>query len=622
MTYDLQLPDVQGLTVALDTETSGLFVDPGENGNARVSVVTLAWWEYGKIASRCYAFDQGVLDKTDLPRQVTQGGLFDDQAPNLPVEAWDEMVAWLLQQWLVFHNAKFDLHIMRAGHRKWGHGVDLSNRVLWDTQVVNAQLFPLLPTSLKPTSVRLWGDDEDASKRRLDQWLKKHGYRFDLAPWELIGPYATEDAEKTIRLFDHQMQMIECGESPVPWRVLDREVDRAVALFRMECRGVGFDVEGCRQAAILLGKEVDQLSRQITLAWSRKPTPAAARAWFGIESAEMQHVAVLVDKGVPWAAEYQRLASWQSALSKWYTAWPAMAGDDGRLRPSYHQAKMSGVQGKGRGTVSGRLAVERIQLHAIPHDFRHTLPEGVPSVRSFFQAAPGNELWEIDIAQAEVRVATHLAKCEPMRQVLVAGDDVHGQTARKVFGITPDHPEWDKYRTLAKRLTFATIYKSGPKTFQLTLRREAGIIESLDQCRAWLDDYRAAFPQLGVLERRCTRTVEGRGWLRMPTGKLRWFSPEEIRFRAYKGMNQLVQGSVADAMAIIEIQVEMHHPGVLLNEVHDSLMVEVPAGEAGRLKVYEIELLMLEVLQTLFGGWVKGRPVPWKVDSKQWNEAA
>ena len=113
----LELPE--GLTeVALDTETSGLHPDDG----ARVSVVVLGWRDSsGETVSRALPFDQGIRDK--VPGRTPE--LFAD--PNLGSAEWSELLVWLGRQRLVFHNAKFDLHLMRAGTRQFG-GRDLPRR--------------------------------------------------------------------------------------------------------------------------------------------------------------------------------------------------------------------------------------------------------------------------------------------------------------------------------------------------------------------------------------------------------------------------------------------------------------------------------------------------------------
>ncbi len=625
-----QLPDRSNLLVAWDTEASGLFVDDG----ARVSVVTLAWGDPESPETRCFPFDHGVLDKPDAAG--FQAGMFD-AAPNLGPEEWQELCDWLLRQRLIAHNVKYDLEIMLAGHRTWGRGVDLSRQVIWCTNVTSPIVFPGKPTALKTTAERLWGVKERETERKLQEWLRnpKHKVnkqpRYDLAPWDLVAPYATKDAELCLRLYYYQQTMVNEGLIPEPYELLEREVDLALCLYRMECRGVGFDVKGCREAAAELRKVRDALHRQLALKWRREPTPAAARWWFfthcgaepsstseaGTPSVDQDAVSALVAKRVEDAAEYQQLAAYDSALSKWYENWPNLCGPDGRLRPNYHQVKAEGVQGKGRGTISGRLSVERVQLQAIPHDFR--LPKGVTSLRSFFQAKPGYDLWELDISQAEVRVGCHVSKSVPMWQVLTSGDDVHGQTAIRVFGVTPDDPEWAMWRTLAKRLTFATIYGAGPRTFRNTLREQAGIDVPESQAREWLDDYHSTFPEFKRLYRQQEAVVREHGYVSLATGRRRYFDDFERRFHPYKGMNQKIQANVAEAMKIVKIEVEYEYPGRLLNEIHDSLMLELVRGDEGAAEAKLVASLMEEHLTALFGGWDKDHPIPWKVDAKVWG---
>lgn len=630
-----QLPNRDGLIVCFDTEASGLFVDEG----ARVSIVSVAWMDDDdQVESRVFPFDQGVLDKPNTGKVTAS--LFDE-APNLGIDEWRYLAEWLQHQQLTAHNIKYDLHIMRAGHRVWGEGVDLSNQIRWCTLVTNPICFPTQSPALKKTAKRLWGEDEGEPERRLRKWLNKNKVkdrfgklqvRYDLAPWDLIGPYASLDANQGIRLYWHQMQMIEQGEVPESFALLDRQVDLALCLYRMECRGVGFAKEECMAAANQLRIERDKLRKHLVQTWGRDPTPEAARWWFfskqaaepiavtdgGKPSVDQETVSELVMRGVPEAAEYEKLAAFNSALTKWYEGWPALCGPDGRLRPNYHQTKEEGAfESKSRGTVSGRLSVERIQLQAIPHNFR--LPQGVPGVRSFFRARPGYDLWEIDISQAEVRVGCWASRCEAMRQVLLAGDDVHGATAIRVFGADPADPGWDRLRTLAKRATFATIYGAGPATFRKTLKEQAGIVISLDEAQEYLADYGDAFPEFRRLYFRSIDQCKQIGYVTLVTGRRRWFSQQERTFRPSKAMNQKIQGNVAEAMNIIKIETEYEYPGYLLNEIHDSLMLELPQGEEGVALSRCISALMVEVLTSLFGGWDRDHPIPWKVDAKLWG---
>jgi len=624
----LDLPDAHGLHVAFDTEGSGLYIDEG----ARPSIISVAWYDGDHIESRAYPFDQGALDKTDAGSQVS---LFDD-APNLGIDEWDELYGWLAQQKLVAFNAKYDLHMLRVGHRKWGRGRDLSNNLAWDGMVVNPIVWPGERVALKATFQRLYGDQETQLQKDLGVWLKKHKVggqpRYDLAPWDLVGPYAADDAEKHLRLWTEQLRWIEEGEVQEPPSVIEREIDLAICLYRMECRGVGYDVARSTEAGDRLEQEIIKLNRRIVSEWKRAVTPDNARWWFytvhgmeaevysdgGQPSVDKEAMAGLEAKGAPLAREYRLYAQWRRALDMYYRGWVRLAGPDGRLRPNYHQTKAEGVQGRGPGTISGRLSVERVQLHAIPHEYRHgDLPEGIPSVRSLFQAEPGNQLWEIDISQAEVRVACHVTECESMRQVLLAGDDVHGATAIQVFGVNPGDPKWGMWRTLAKRLTFATLYGAGPKTFRQTLHEQANIDAPLWQCKEWLDEYRDTFPEFRRFYYKAEGRAKNRGFVELVTGRRRWFSDFERTYHPYKAMNQVIQGNVAEAMKIIKVEVEFAHPGILLNEIHDSMMLEIPQERATEV-VDQVSKLMIAVLEGYFGGWLH-HPIPWKVDAKLWG---
>ena len=200
------LPDLpQHHLVAFDTETSGLFVDDG----ARVSIVSVAWCDDDEapletMHSYVFPFDQGTLDKVNLPRKFQGDGMFGT-VDNLPLEELDFLAGWLHENDLTAHNAKFDCHIMAAGHRKHGPGWDLEPDVVWDSQIVQVLLDPRENSSLKPTAERLNllpGQDERIGEVRLKAWLAKHctqdNPRYDLAPWDVIAPYADHGRHQRI----------------------------------------------------------------------------------------------------------------------------------------------------------------------------------------------------------------------------------------------------------------------------------------------------------------------------------------------------------------------------------------------------------------------------------------
>ena len=202
----LELPNVSGLVVACDTETSGLHVDDG----ARVSAVSIAYRHEDKLISAAYPFDQGALDKIGVANS-----LFDVD-DNCSEEEYVQLIEWLGRQRLIFHKMYFDLQILNKGHRKWGHGKDLIMQTVWDTKLAQWVIEPLESTGLKETAARLWGEDEKAEQDALKPYLKQNGNRFDLVPWDVVGPYASKDAELTLRLYESQQEILRLKHDLLP----------------------------------------------------------------------------------------------------------------------------------------------------------------------------------------------------------------------------------------------------------------------------------------------------------------------------------------------------------------------------------------------------------------------
>ncbi len=581
-----------GALVALDCETSGLHPDNGE----WLSVVSLAWYDQDELYTWVGAWDHGCLDKTDLPKKVQPDLFTDDHELNLTPEQWHQLCRRLEDCHLVGHNLKFDLLFMRNGLRpspSLGRphalpGPDLTDRVAWDTSVISPLLWPGESTALKATAQRLWGVAETEHEQKLRTWVDQAGHksigiggrrdrkRYDLAPWELLGPYAEQDAVLTLRLAGRQWELLQEGE--IPWPVVHRELELMRTLTKMELRGLGFDAEQARVEAAKMRVAADQLAHELPF---QPPTPAGAKRYFygelqyppskvsartGQPSVDEESVRILVEQGVPGAAEYARYTKIESALSKWYNGWPAMAGDDGRLRCVFHQTKSD----DGRGTVSGRLSVQRVQLQAIPHDYQFV--DGVRPIRDLFRASPGRQLWELDLSQAEFRVAAAIAHEEDMLAEFAAGYDAHDATCRLVFDIDDTDPEWDKYRAVAKRLGFGILYGAGARRIVDEIGKWTGLQVTVHQVESWLKLYGQRMPRMLRMGYTAETLAKRRGWVRLAGGRLRHFGPDEETRKAW---NAVVQGSVAELMKEAMIEVERQHPGALVLQVHDSVWVEV-----------------------------------------------
>jgi DNA polymerase I-like protein with 3'-5' exonuclease and polymerase domains len=560
------LPDVE--LVAVDTETSGLHPDDG----ARVASVGLAW----EGGSAGLPFDQGVRDK--LPSE--QLTLEAEEDVNLPESEWEALLDWLSGRSLICHNAKFDITMLAAGTRM-REGRDMIELVAWDSMLASRVLEPLELVGLDAACDRR-GIGQKSGLDEIKAWLKSRKLpvrRYDLAPWNLVERYVVGDAEMTWRLAMAQRREAK-GEDLERIR---RSLDLTEALYRMERRGVAYDVKRSLQAAEDLEAAAEAIEKEL-------PFPAnitGAKRWFFEEkgmtpdrrsektkapSLDEQQIRKWAGEEVEWAKEYWQVSAARRAVSMWYRGYPEKIGLDGRLRTVYKQASVR----------SGRMAVERVQLQAMPKgDKLDKLPVEVPGVRDLLQAREGCQLWNLDLSQAELRVAAKYAQCKEMLRMLEEGADMHGETCKRVMGVKESDPLWREKRDIAKRLTFGAIFQIGAVKFQATLLKLANQYVPLDECQDLVAAWRQTYPEFGVAYRRAEQRVLRKGGVRLLPGTE---YEVESRFgeRDYpnSGWNRIVQGSLAEFFNLWVSRVEKAVPGTIVLTVHDSLLLEVEEGEA------------------------------------------
>lgn len=601
-----QLPDPSEVPwVAVDTETSGLHPDDG----ARVACVSLSWPALGAAtggyATAAFPFDQGVRDK--LPTAQMEFGV-DEEADNLPREEWDALMGFLSSSSLVFHNAKFDLAMLRVGTRHW-EGVDFVHRLEWDTMLAQGILDPLHPRGLDATAKRL-GLGAKVGVSELQGWLKRRGFdkhRYDLAPWHLVAPYVAADTEMTAELYDHQLSRVDGRDQD---RMM-RELALTRALYGMESRGICYDDAVSLEAA----EELERVALGIEVQMPFACTPTEAHRYFfgelGLEpmrvsektgrpSLDEEQVRQWVKDGVEWASEYAQVTKYRRSVSMHYRGYPEKIGRDGRLRCTYRQGHVK----------SGRMSVERVQLQALPKRDKNI--EGIPGVRELVHPAEGHRLWNLDLSQAELRVASQYAQCRRMLEQLAEGQDIHSNTNRQVLGIDDDDPLWKEKRDIAKRLTFGGIFQIGGEKFQATLAKLADIHLPLQECKNMVAAWRQMYPEFGVAYRRSEQEVRADGYVRLlPNTDFETRSYFGERDFPNSGWNRIVQGSLAEGFKILLGDVEQNWPGRAILTVHDSILLETPADDGDRV-AFEVAAHGERLMTSLYG-------IDMSVDINEWG---
>jgi DNA polymerase I len=242
--------------------------------------------------------------------------------------------------------------------------------------------------------------------------------------------------------------------------------------------------------------------------------------------------------------------------------------DTGRVHTCFNQAV----------AATGRLSSSDPNLQNIPIK----TPLG-REIRRAFIADDGNVLISADYSQIELRVLAHLAEDETLIEAFRRGDDIHDQTALKVFG-AESAMDPHKQRSVAKMINYALLY--GKTAF--TLSKDIGVTPEAAQ--QFIDAYFAGFPRVRAFIDRTLEEGRATGVVKTMFGRRR-LVPElnsrnfQIRSAAERmAVNLPIQGSAADILkrAMIEVHTALgpHPDARMILTVHDELLFEVPKGRA------------------------------------------
>jgi len=235
---------------------------------------------------------------------------------------------------------------------------------------------------------------------------------------------------------------------------------------------------------------------------------------------------------------------------------------NGRIHCSFNQA----------GTETGRLSCSNPNLQNIP-----MRSEEGKRIRTAFVAPPGHMLVKADYNQLELRVMAHCSKCVPMIKAFLNGEDVHEQTAIRVFG-------GKKRRDDAKTLNFQIIYGGGDAKER--------------------QKFFAAYPEIKRWTDITTKQAREAGYVQTLGGRIRLIPEWEFLYSLQRGdkkaISHIIQGSAAEAVKIgmrRAWEALKDSRAKMILQVHDELVFEVPEKEVPDVvKVLEKTLTYGELL--------------------------
>jgi DNA polymerase-1 len=404
-------------------------------------------------------------------------------------------------------------------------------------------------------------------------------------PVEGVLDFAGERADLALQLAAHLEPMLGPAGLEEVYRAL--ELPLGPILADIERNGVKVDPRALASQASLVERELNERSRSIyslageefninsprqlaEILFDKLKLPVLKRT--GATRTASTAVEVLEELAL--SHDLPRLVLEWRALAKlkgtYIDALPQLINPDtGRVHTSFNQAV----------AATGRLSSSDPNLQNIP--IRTDVGR---EIRRAFVAEAGGVLISADYSQIELRVLAHLSGDETLTAAFARGDDIHDQTALKVFGSASGLSRHE-LRRRAKIVNYALLY--GKTAF--TLARDIGVTQQAAQ--EFIDAYFAGFPMVRQFIDRTLEEARRTGVVRTMFGRRRPV-PEitskngQIRSAAERvAVNMPIQGTAADILK--RAMIDVH--GALARErsrarmiltVHDELLFESPAEES------------------------------------------
>ena len=518
----------------------------------------------------------------------------DHRYPGAPQQVGVEPALRLLKPWLeseqhrkVGQNLKFDAHVLA------NHGVRLDG-VAHDT---------LLESFVYEAQER--HDLDSLSQRHLgwktisyDDVTGKGASRISFAAVEIgrATEYAAEDADCTFAVHEVLYPKI-AAEARLKEVYEAIEMPVMAVLQRMERNGVLLDGAKLEAQSHELGKEMLEIEQKAYAAagqpfnlnspkqiqeilFDRQKLPVRKKTPKGQPSTDEDVLEELaLDYPLPkLLLEYRGLAKLKSTYTDKLPR--SVNPATGRVHTNYSQA----------GAVTGRLASNDPNLQNIPI----RTPQG-RRIREAFVAPEGSRIMSADYSQIELRIMAHLSADPGLMRAFARGDDVHRATAAEVFGLPLDKVSSDE-RRIAKVINFGLIY--GMSAFGLA--QNLGIERATAQAyidsyfsryqgvKRYMDETRDKARSLGYVE-----TVFGR---RLQLPEINSSNPARRQGAERQAINAPMQGTAADLIKLAMIAVQgwldrKKLKTLLIMQVHDELVLEVPGGELEEVRKQVRELM-------------------------------
>ncbi len=269
--------------------------------------------------------------------------------------------------------------------------------------------------------------------------------------------------------------------------------------------------------------------------------------------------------------EYRKLSKLKSTYADGLIK---VIADDGRIHSNFRQTV----------AATGRLSSTEPNLQNLP--VRTELGREIR--KAFIPENKDYKLTSADYSQIELRILSHVSGDEDMKKAFLNNEDIHTQTAAKVFGLDDRFVTKDMRRA-AKAVNFGIIYGIS----------DYGLSEDLNipifTAKEYIDEYLNQYKGIKKYMEDIVEFAKKNGYVQTLFGRRRYI-PEldsknyiQREFGKRVALNAPIQGAAADIIKIAMIQVykELKKRKLrsrLILQVHDELVIETHFDEVSEVE--------------------------------------
>ena len=524
----------------------------------------------------------------------------------------------------VAHNAIYDLGWLYA------EGIEVKGPIV-DTMI----MAPIINENKFSYALNAVGKDM-LNEYKSENLLKQAAIEFGVDPKNemyklpaiFVGSYAEQDADLTLRLFQHMRPIIEKESLTTVYKL---EMELIPVIFNMIKKGVRVDVEKARRY-----KKTFKSTEKKILDGILAKTGIAVDVWAAASVAQVFDKLkikyprtektnapsftkdFLLHHSHPIAQQIQSAREYNKVQSTFIDT-ILKHGETGRIHASIHQMRDGEA-----GTVSGRLSYSNPNLQQLPARNKEIKKQ----IRGLFLPEEGETWGSFDYSQQEPRIASHYAfklGCEGAQTIV---DEYQKNSDADFHNIVSEIAAIE--RDQAKTINLGLFYGMGVNKLSNELQVKVEVAKEI------LSQYNNKVPFIKDLATRVSTYANSEGYvstlrgrkcrfelwepttfgvfkaLPLDQAKLKYGKHHHLqRAGTYKALNRLIQGSAADQTK--QAMINLYNEGLTpLIQIHDELTLSFDGSEEIKNKIISTMENAIEL------------SVPSKVDcdiGKSWGEA-